>query len=270
MALPALHALTEVGPLTIYGPRWAPDLYRDVDARVLPSQTMRPADIAVLFPPSLRAAWQGRRSHRRIGTPTDRRGVLLTDAVPWLPDRPALYTQLARAAGAVVRGNPEWTVHSWDSAAEVPPGHVGLVPVSAGGAVRQWTGFAELASQLAEPVVFYGGPGEDEAVARVAAGRPTRIGQPLPELAATLQACSVLVTNDSGLMHFGRAIGVPVVTVFGSTVPAWTGAPGVVAVEGPRLPCRPCYGRECRVGGHGCLDVPVAAVLDAVRGVLDG
>lgn len=267
MALPALRGLAEVGELSIYAPRWGAELYRDLRASVRPRGTMEAADVAVLFPPSLRAAWEARRCARRIGTPTDARGMLLTDRVPWSPRRAELYAELARRAGATVEGEPRYAVHSWDSAATVPEEHVGLVPITGGGSVREWPGFGELAARL-DPVVFYGGPGEDERVAAIAGDGQRVVGQALPDLAATLRHCAVLVTNDSGLMHFGRAVGVPVVAVFGSTVPAWTGAPGVVAVEGPRLPCRPCYGRDCRTGDLACMDVSVERVLEAVCGVL--
>ena len=260
-----MHGLAAMGELTIYAPRWGSDLYRDVPASVRPRGTMERASIAVLFPPSLRAAWQGRASRRRIGTPTDHRRWLLTDRVPNNPRRADLYRSLAERAGALVTGNPEFPVRSSDSAADVPKGHVGMVPISAGGPVKQWPGFARLAAELDGPVVYYGGPGEEDAVRRVAGDARQVVGQPLPELAATLQRCSVLVTNDSGLMHFGRAVGVQVVTIFGSTIPEWTGAPGVVAVEGPRLPCRPCYGRTCRLGHPDCLDVSVETVLEAVQ-----
>lgn len=266
MALPAMHALAELGDLAIYAPRWGRELYRDVRAEVRPTGTMA-GEVAVLFPPSLRAAWQARRCARRIGTPTDFRGRLLTDRVPWSPRRAELYAALAARAGAAVDGEPTFAVRDGDSAAEVPDGHVALVPLTGAGSVTQWDGFGELAAHL-DDVVFYAGPGED--VSAIAGAHRQVVGQPLSELAATLKRCAVLVTNDSGLMHFGRAVGVPVVTIFGSTVPEWTGAPGVVAVEGPRLPCRPCYSGTCRIGDRPCFDVPVSAVLAAVRRVVDG
>ena len=80
----------------------------------------------------------------------------------------------------------------------------------------------------------------------------------------------MLVGNDSGAAHFGRACGVPVVTIFGSTTASATGAPGAIAVEGPALPCRPCYGARCHVGDRACLEITVDVVREAVTEVLDG
>lgn len=48
----------------------------------------------------------------------------------------------------------------------------------------------------------------------------------LPELAALIELCSVVVANDSGGAHLAAALGCPVVTIFGQTDPAITGPRG--------------------------------------------
>lgn len=274
VAIPALRALATAGRLTIHAPRWGGALYRDLPADVVPIGTMDRHDVAVLFPPSLRAALEARRCRRRVGTATDGRGWLLTDRVANTPITASRYGALAGVLGVGVEGPPRVAARPTDRPAPVPPGHVGLAPMSAAGAVRQWPGFAELASELTRDIVWYGGPGEEAAIAAMAAGAGRGrcvVGQPVGDLVATwLAGCAVLVTNDSGLGHLARAAGVPVVSVFGSTVPTWTGPAGAVAVEGPALPCRPCYGRACRVGGHPCLDVASSRVLAAIDQVLGG
>lgn len=75
----------------------------------------------------------------------------------------------------------------------------------------------------------------------------------------------MLVANDSGLAHFGRAVGVPVVVVYGSTAPGRTGAAGSLAVEGPDPGCRPCYQKRCPLPGVPCLAVGVEAVEQALE-----
>ena len=270
MAIPALQALTQLGLVTVHAPAWGADLYRDLDVLVHPRGTLKPNPVAVVFPPSLRSAWQARRCARRFGSATDFRRWLLTDVVDTHPRTADHYRLLAEAVGGTVQGDPAWAPRDTDRSSDVPDGHIGIVPVSPSGAVREWGGWRALADQLPVPVVFYGGPGEQEAVARVAGPHPQVVGLPLPAFAATLQRCALLVCNDSGPAHFGRAVGVPVVTVFGSTTFARTGAPGAVAVEGPSMDCRPCYGRRCHVGGQPCLDIAVARVrmaVDEVRGV---
>jgi heptosyltransferase-2 len=260
MALPALEALSRAGPLVIAAPRWGAELYRDLDAQVIPRGTMPRADIAVLFPPSLRAAWQGRRATRRIGTPTDFRRWLLTDVVEPGLHTADTYSRLAAAAGVVPEGPPRWVVRPDDPVPEVPDGHVGLNPVSASGEVREWPYFAALATRLRRPVVVYGGPGEEARVIPRSGRRETRIGLTLPAFAQALRRCALFVSNDSGAAHFARACGAPTLVVYGSTVPERTGPAGADAIVGPRVACAPCYGRRCPTSLE-CFAVPVDQVL---------
>ncbi len=68
----------------------------------------------------------------------------------------------------------------------------------------------------------------------------------LAELCAELAALDLLLTNDTGTMHLAAALGVPVVAVFGSTEPAWTGPLGDRhTVLRRHVPCSPCFRREC-------------------------
>lgn len=57
----------------------------------------------------------------------------------------------------------------------------------------------------------------------------------IPELAAVLARCDVLLANDSGVMHAGAAVGTPTVGVFGPSNSdawgPWTGAPETDAEE---------------------------------------
>jgi heptosyltransferase-2 len=260
MALPALHALARVGRLAIAAPAWGGDLYRDVPAAVIPRGVLPRADAAVLFPPSLRAAWQALRCRRRIGTPTDFRRLLLTDLVAEGPHRADTYAALAAVVGAVVEGPPVWASRPDDPDVDVPADHVGLNPVSVSGAVREWPGFAALARELRGPVVVYGGPGEDDRVAEVAGPHPRRVGLPLPAFARALRRCRLFVSNDSGAAHFARACGVPTLVLYGSTAPERTGPAGARAVVGPRPACAPCYGRRCPTDRE-CFAIPVDAVL---------
>ncbi|MCF6268567.1 MAG: lipopolysaccharide heptosyltransferase II [Melioribacteraceae bacterium] len=61
--------------------------------------------------------------------------------------------------------------------------------------------------------------------------------------AMDMQKCKLIVCNDSGLMHTATAVGVPVVSIFGSTVREFGFAPfGVnnLVIENIGLSCRPC------------------------------
>jgi heptosyltransferase-2 len=90
----------------------------------------------------------------------------------------------------------------------------------------------------------------------------------LREAAAALQACDVVLTNDSGPMHQAAAVGTPVVALFGSTAPELTG-PGLPG--DPRhillrteTPCAPCFRRKCPVDFRCLAGISVARVVQAV------
>ena len=161
---------------------------------------------------------------------------------------------------------------------------VALAPGAAYGGAKRWppASFAELARALASDgmqSVMVGGRA-DLPVAReieAALGRRSSgdvvlnlMGTDLPTLAGMLSACRALVSNDSGAMHLGAAIGVRVTAVFGPTDERADAA-------GRRRPhavltnpvwCRPCMMRECPID-HRCMrGVGVDRVVGAVRQML--
>lgn len=60
--------------------------------------------------------------------------------------------------------------------------------------------------------------------------------------AAVLAECDLLVSNDTGVMHLGAAMGTPTVGIFGPGSPAqWAPAgPRAIAVAAHGVPCSPC------------------------------
>ncbi len=176
--------------------------------------------------------------------------------------------------------------------AGLPPGVpvIGVCP-SARHATKIWPAdrFAAVAAELASaydaPVVLFGSEEETGRCASVARAvmttRPrTAVSNlagrlSLPETAALMDRCLIVLTNDSGLMHVAAARKRPVVALFGSTVCQlgffpW-GTPGAV-VEHPALRCRPCthIGRSsCPLGHFRCMeDIPPERVLQAARALL--
>ncbi len=121
---------------------------------------------------------------------------------------------------------------------ELPRPLLGVMPGAARGPAKRWPAerFADAAkklrAQLGGSLVIMGGPGDVEACGVVAAG----VGDSavnlagttsLPEWAALLAQCALVLCNDSGGMHLAAAVGAPVVAVFGLTDPARTGPLGV-------------------------------------------
>lgn len=114
---------------------------------------------------------------------------------------------------------------------------IGVMPGAARGPSKRWPAerFAAAAklvcAKLGGSVIIMGGSGDGDACAAVADG----VGSPalnlagattLPEWAALLAQCAVVLCNDSGGMHLAAAVGVPVVAVFGITDPTRTGPLG--------------------------------------------
>jgi hypothetical protein len=93
----------------------------------------------------------------------------------------------------------------------------------AGNPGKRWSidRFVELADRLrarGARVVVVGGPGEDELVAKLGAGADVvSASAPLREVAALLAAVTIVVANDSGLMHVASAVGTPTLGIFGPT-----------------------------------------------------
>ena len=167
-----------------------------------------------------------------------------------------------------------------------------LAPGAAYGSAKRWppASFAELARALASDgiqSVMIGGRAdlpvarEIEAAlgvldAAAALGPPldgdvvlNLMGTDLPTLAGILSACRALVSNDSGAMHLGAAIGIRVTAVFGPTNERLTrpAGNGHIVLTNP-VWCRPCMMRECPID-HRCMrGVGVDRVVGAVRHML--
>ena len=138
-------------------------------------------------------------------------------------------------------------------------------------------GYAELARIVAErlggtPLVL-GGASDRRAVEEVLslAGPPTHDGglHELLDFCAIVASLDALVTGDTMAMHVAIALGVPVVAIFGPTVPQ------EIAIYGPgrkvisKAECAPCYRRSCDVSPS-CMDLigvdEVAAALEEALG----
>lgn len=231
-----------------------------------------------LLTPALSGAWLMRWGGvaRLRGTATDGRSPLLRDRIP----RAALrghhrINQYRLLLGQDPTGEPlarpvaplEANVEAWRDRVEGDGPLVGLFPGSNAPA-RRWPvdRFAELAARLAGEgarVVVLGGPGEEAITAEVGASAPSVVDTggrtDLSELAALLSLCDLVVTNDTGPMHLASAVGTHTITLWGSSDPTEVRPTGLghLGVDGPQLPCRPCFKNECPRSGAGTLS-PVA------------
>ncbi|MCM8795009.1 MAG: lipopolysaccharide heptosyltransferase II [Candidatus Omnitrophica bacterium] len=117
--------------------------------------------------------------------------------------------------------------------------------------------FARLADEIQEKtqaaVLFIGGEGDLPLVEKVAGRMRSRpfvaTGKTtLKQTGALLTRVSVLISNDSGPLHLGAAVGTPVVGLFGPTLPHVSGPPSgsnAVSLFGSIGCPVPCYQLKC-------------------------
>ena len=87
---------------------------------------------------------------------------------------------------------------------------------------------------------------------------------------AILETCSLLITNDSGPMHVGAALGVPIVAIFGPTDHTTT-SPLTNRYRLVRKPtdCAPCLKRHCPTD-HRCMTaIKAEDVIQAAADLLE-
>lgn len=261
-------------------------------------------DTAVLLPNSFRSALLVRTAgiERRVGYDRDGRGFLLTDRL--LPRRTPerfvpvpthdYYLGIARYLGAV---DPDPAMQLFTSAeddeqaerllarAGVDLLRSSLVLINPGanyGDAKIWFAdrFAAVADrcvrELGVQVAVTGAPKERAIIDQVLAAAKEPIidlpalGVDLGVLKSIIRRSRLMVTNDTGPRHIAAAFGVPVVTVFGPTDPAWTDT----AYERERIVrvdvfCGPCQKKKCPLD-HRCMklvdpDMVFARVAELVR-----
>lgn len=225
---------------------------------------------------------------QRIGWRGEAAGALLTRALYAPPDAERAdmrvrYAQLATPGGQPLLG-PGVRAPAMPSVAQpilrvawataratagdfgLEPGFVALCPGAEYGPAKQWpaahyAGVARMAHASGLRVAILGGAREREAALaiRAAAGQeaaPRDLcgATSLEQAIALLAAAGGVVSNDSGLMHVAAALGRPTVGIYGSTDPRHTPpAAHRSAALWLRLPCSPCFRRECPLGHLNCL-----------------
>lgn len=245
-------------------------------------------DVAILLPNSLRTALEVWFAGipRRVGFAGHHRRWLLNQVVVDEPHRGPIrhqvyrYLRMARELGGP-KAPPELRKFLPRVKANGAPAKLGLCPGAEYGPAKCWLPerFAEAALAIASqrPVqwVLFGTAADQERGAAIEAvlGRHcvNRIGQTtLDQLATELGQCAVLLTNDTGTMHLATLIGVPVVSVFGSTEPRLTGPLGSGHdIIRHQVECSPCFLRECPIDFRCMKAIGVPEVVAAVSAQLD-
>ena len=144
------------------------------------------------------------------------------------------------------------------------------------GPAKRWPTehFVTLARRLIDSgyaVWLIGSPNDRPAADPIAAAVPdvrnacgrTDLGTAIDLLALA----SVVVSNDSGLMHAAAAVGRPLVALFGSSSPDYTPPLSSLAqVAKIDIACSPCFQRVCPLGHFKCMrELSPNVVYDLAR-----
>lgn len=294
-----LREIVDIDEVIPYQPRkgfyrWADDLGTVVSLR------RRGFDVALILPRSFHSAFIASlaRIPIRVGYRDEGRGFLLTHGVDRTDallriHRTKYYLHLLESMGGIPDGDlpvievvPElrrWA-HGFLRSCGMEDSHplVGFNPGATYGSAKCWDPhrFSALGTRLwrdyGAGILIFGSQRERELAAVIAQGIDGKAvnlagSTTLSQLAALMESCDAVVTNDTGPMHISAAVKTPVVAIFGSTDPATTGPCGnkhlIVRKE---VSCSPCLKRVCPTD-HRCMDlISTDDVQEALAKIIPG
>lgn len=267
-----------------------------VRSAILALRSQRPDkgwDAAFVLPMSFSAAVAAflGGSRRRIGYRSSGRAWLLTDPVSLdlhrkihLSEEYARFARRYSGAEAEVLPGPcvvppdDWRERIAGKGLE--RGYVVFAAGAAYGPAKKWPleRFTALAEKLRESrglrTVTVGSEREKKYLDRITGADDDALNlagrSSIGDLMSILRGADLVVGNDSGPVHVSAAMGIPTVSIFGSTSPAWT------SPHGPRsrivtsgADCAPCFKKECPEGDTHCLqDISVDDVFDAAMKIM--
>ena len=242
-------------------------------------------DSVLIFPNSFDSAlvpWLA-RIPERVGWPTDGRGIFLNNKISkpvHLKDKQQFLTYIyliEKWLGKEIQVDDEVSLKIPDKEREIVGNEIeklknsviGLNPGATYGSAKCWPAkyFADVAAKIHEEknanIIIIGGPGDAKVCSEVfdlikkinsdAENWCKNISEKtsISLLAAWLEQCDFLITNDTGGMHVGAAVGTPVIAIFGPTDWSSTAPLGanhkLIKTEAD---CAPCLKRECPTDHH--------------------
>ena len=214
----------------------------------------------------------------------NRRHTLNPIALPQMADR---FAQLAEPVGALLPrplSKPRLASSSGQQDATLAalgirrPDKVAVFcPGAEYGPAKRWPTrhFATLADQLIRRgyAVWLLGSAKDQAIGDDIVGLASATPAPvnlcgrtaLTQAIDLIATSTVVICNDSGLMHVAAALDRPLVALYGSSSPGFTPplSPRATIIS-LNLDCSPCFQRECPLGHLDCLNkLEPQRVLDA-------
>jgi len=260
------------------------------DLRLAMVLRKRRFDLSIIFPRSFHSAFQVYLAGIpvRIGFRDEGRSLLLTHPVSRREDllqihRTRYYEKLLEPLGGCSTSRPPRIdlgegerVWARERLKGLTEGFlIGMNPGATYGLAKCWPleRFGELGKRVAQrwgaKVLLFGKQEErpmgEQIAERMGPGGINLMGETsLLQLAALLERCHVLVTNDTGTMHVAAAVGTRVVALFGSTNPKTTGPCGEGHTVVKRdVSCSPCLKRVCPTD-HRCMNLITVEEVEAV------
>lgn len=242
-------------------------------------------EVAVLFPNSFRSAWEVWLAGipRRVGFRGHSRHRLLNQIIPEPKKKKAPVPEHHTAR--------YWRIAQRCGAAEIPPLpqkatkktgkiRIGICPGAEYGPAKRWPTerfrkVMELVSQKIACTWVIVGTGTDSPLAQeITQGFQGDVEDltgktSMEELIGQLKMFAALLTNDTGTMHLADWLGVPLVSIFGSTEPKLTGprSPQSVALR-HQVECSPCFLRECPIDFRCMKAITPEEAADALLALL--
>lgn len=252
-------------------------------------------DIGILFTNSFSSAFLFFRTgvKKRVGYKTDLRTFLLTDGIPLPPNLNKTHQKdyyLNIINHLIGKEGAPKIPHIPLSKEEIKRADTilekaciekiaGIAPGAGYGPAKMWQAekFKALAERLIKEnnvkVFIFGGTKEKELGKIIQDKNPDIFNfcgkTTTRELLALIKKCNIFITNDTGPMHAAYALGVPVVAIFGPTIPGRTAPLGNSIVIKKKVECSPCKHRICPKKNHECMEkISVEEVYETVKKLL--
>lgn len=140
----------------------------------------------------------------------------------------------------------------------------------------------DICQKINQPIVLLGGAEDAKRASEIekhttvfnACGKYSII-----KSASILQQSKAVITHDTGLMHIASALGIPIISIWGNTVPKFgmypyspNGSHKSVIIENKELSCRPCSKighQKCPKGHFKCMEgIDNNTIVEALTNVL--
>ena len=290
--LPLLQRMPEVNT-ALLNPFGHGELKLDARYRLAKELRNRDYDQAIVLPNSAKSALipflaripvrTGFVGELRYGLLNDARALdetalpLMVERFAWLAEKPpaTLRRPLPAPCLQIDKEQRQATLVKLELSAQIPIAV--FCPGAEYGPAKRWPAahFAELAKLMHEKYqIWLIGSHKDatigEEIHNLSGGLCTNLcGKTgLDEAIDLLSCATVVVSNDSGLMHIAAALDKPMAALYGSSSPAFTPPlSSHAAVIKLDLPCSPCFKRECPLGHFNCMmQLMPAQVLEKIQG----